>query len=92
MSEDRELSTSGEFTIHNGGEVATWNPATRHLSGDSFIISAILNKLSINKEAICDVGPLWMEQREPVAVAFVADSLGYELRGDVPEWGFDRLS
>jgi hypothetical protein len=50
----------------------------------------ILGELSGNEETICDVGTLWMEEREPIAVAFVAESLGYQLSGDVPEWGFSR--
>ncbi len=31
-----------------------------------------------------------MEQREPVAVALTAERLGFNLSGDVPEWGFER--
>jgi len=27
----------------------------------------------------------WMEQRDPLAVAFVSDCLGFKLRGDVSE-------
>jgi hypothetical protein len=30
-----------------------------------------------------------MDQREPLAVAFVLDSLGFKLNGDVHEWGYD---
>lgn len=60
------------------------------LTGDQATIAAILANLSDRKETICDVGTLWMEQREPLAVAFTADSLGFELSGDVPQWGFLR--
>ena len=89
IGEDRELNDSGEFTITDGELSATWSPTDRHLSGDQELIDRILAELSGNKETVCDVGVLWMEQREPVAVAFVSDSLGFKLSGDVPEWGHD---
>lgn len=60
------------------------------LTGDQAIIDAVLAELSDEKETICDVGTIWMEQREPIAVAFAAESLGFELSGDVPQWGFIR--
>ncbi len=90
ISEDRELTDSGEFTITDGKLVAIWNPSNRLLSGDQELIDKILAELSGTKETICDVGVLWMEQREPVAVALTAERLGFNLSGDVPEWGFER--
>lgn len=90
MGEDRALSNSGEFTITSGKSKVTWSPTNRMLSGNQKMIDEILSELSGEKETICDVGTLWMEQREPVAVAFVAENLGFELSGDVPEWGFRR--
>jgi len=89
IGEDRELNDSDEFTITYGQLSATWNPSNRLLTGDQEIIDKILAELSGNQETICDVGVLCMEQREPVAVAFVSDSLGFKLSGDVPEWGYD---
>ena len=88
MGEDRELSNSGEFTITSGRNKVTWSPTNRILSGNQKMIDEILAQLSGEKENICDVGTLWMEEREPTAVAFVAETLGYCLSGDVPTWGF----
>ena len=90
VGEDRDLSDSGEFQILSPTGLATWNPSNRMLTGDQVTIDAILDQLSDRKETICDVGTLWMEQREPIAVAFTAEGLGFELSGDVPEWGFIR--
>ena len=90
IGEDRDLSDSGEFQILSPAGVATWNPSNRMLTGDQITIDAILAQLSDRKETICDVGTPWMEQREPIAVAFTAEVLGFELSGDVPEWGFIR--
>ena len=89
IGEDRELHDSGEFTITDGKLSATWNPSNRLLSGDQELIDKILAELSGNQETICDVGVLWMEERDPLAVAFVSDCLGFKLSGDVPEWGYD---
>jgi len=90
IGEDRDLSDSGEFQILSPTGVATWSPSNRMLTGDRETIDAILTQLSDRKETICDVGTLWMEQREPIAVAFTAENLGFELSGDVPQWGFIR--
>lgn len=90
MGEDRELTSSGEFRIIDGKDELIWNPSNRMLSGNERMKRMILAELSDQKETICDVGTLWMEEREPLAVAFTADCLGYELRGDYPQWGFIR--
>ena len=66
------------------------NTKNRMLSGNQVMIDEILAELSGEKETICDVGTIWMEQREPVAVAFVAENLGFKLTGNVPDWGFLR--
>ena len=90
IGEDRELSDSGEFQVLSPTGMATWSPSNRMLTGDQVTIDAILAQLSDRKETICDVGTLWMEQREPITVAFTAEGLGFELSGDVPQWGFIR--
>jgi len=90
FGEDRELSDSGEFTIASGQDKVTWSPKNRMLVGNQVMIDEILAELSGEKETICDVGTIWMEQREPVAVAFVAENLGFRLTGNVPDWGFLR--
>jgi hypothetical protein len=90
IGEDRELTDSGEFTITDEKLLATWSPSNRLLSGDQELIDKILAELSGTKETICDVGVIWMEQREPIAVALAAEHLGFQLSGDVPEWGFER--
>lgn len=90
LGEDRELTSSGEFRITDGKDELVWNPSNRMLSGNERLKKAILAELSDQKETIYDVGTLWMEQREPMAVAFVADRLGYVLIGDYPKWGYFR--
>jgi len=90
IGKDRELSDSGQFQISDGKAHVLWSPVTRTLSGDKEIKAKILGELSGNEETICDVGTLWMEEREPIAVAFVAELLGYDLSGHVPEWGYSR--
>jgi hypothetical protein len=86
IGEDRKRNDSGEFTITNGELVATWSPENRLLSGDQELIDKILVELSGTRETICDVGLLWMEEREPIAVALTAERLGFSLAGDVPSW------
>ena len=88
---DREFNDSGEFKIIDGTDEVTWNPRNRLLSGNERVIAAIKAELSDSQETICDVGTLWMEEREPVAVAFVAETLGYELGDGAPEFGLPNF-
>lgn len=88
---DRELNDSGEFKIIDGTDEVVWNPSNRLLSGNERMIAAIKAELSDNQETICDVGTLWMEEREPIAVAFVAENLGYELGEGAPEFGLPNF-
>ena len=91
MGEDRELNDSGEFKIFDGKDEVVWNPSNRLLSGNQRMIDAIRAELTDDKQTICDVGVLWMEEREPVAVAFIAESLGYELGDGAPEFGLPNF-
>ena len=91
MGEDRELNDSGEFKIFDGKDEVVWNPSNRLLSGNQRMIDAIRGELTDEKQTICDVGVLWMEEREPVAVAFIAESLGYELSEGAPEFGLPNF-
>ena len=91
MGEDRELNNSGEFKIFDGTDEVVWSPSNRFLSGNQRMIDAIRAELTDEKQTICDVGVLWMEEREPVAVAFIAESLGYELGEGAPEFGLPNF-
>ena len=87
MGEDRELNDSAEFKISDGSDEVTWNPSNRLLSGHQRMIDAIRAEFTDDKQTICDVGVLWMEEREPIAVALIAESLGYKLGEGAPEFG-----
>ena len=91
MGEDRELNDSGEFKIFDGKYEVVWNPSNRLLSGNQRMIDAIRAELTDDKQTICDVGVLWMEEREPVAVALIAEGLGYELGEGAPEFGLPNF-
>ena len=75
----------------DGTDEVVWNPRNRLLSGNERMIAAIKSELSGSQETICDVGTLWMEEREPIAVAFIAETLGYELGEGAPEFGLPNF-
>ena len=87
MGRDRELSSSHSFQIHSGNSVAFWDSSTRRLEGSSNLISSIKQLLNCEEQTICDVGNIWMDEREPIAVAIIAGQLGYELGKGAPDFG-----
>ena len=83
-----EFNESETFELTRGGETLRWNSSTRRLEGPRRLIESILSELDGSKQTICDVGVLWMEEREPVAVAYIAEGLGFALGSSAPKFGY----
>ena len=87
IPKDKHFSDSGNFTLGDGERKILWNSETRQLEGDQELIEQIRSKLNGRQETICDVGTIWMDEREPIAVTFLASSIGLEFGPDAPKYG-----
>jgi len=87
IPKDKHFSDSGNFTLGDGQRKILWNSETRQLEGDQELIEQIRSKLNGRQETICDVGTIWMDEREPIAVTFLASSIGLEFGPDAPKYG-----
>ena len=87
IPKDKHFSDSGNFTLGDGERKILWNSETRQLEGDQELIEQIRSKLNGRQETICDVGTIWMDEREPIAVTFHASSIGLEFGPDAPKYG-----
>lgn len=87
IPKDKHFSDSGNFTLGDGERKILWNSETRQLEGDQELIKQIRSKLNGRQETICDVGTIWMDEREPIAVTFLASNIGLEFGPDAPKYG-----
>ena len=85
IPKDKHFSDSRNFTLGDGQRKILWNSETRQLEGDQELIEQIRSKLNGRQETICDVGTIWMDEREPIAVTFLASSI--ELTGFSSTYG-----
>ena len=87
IPKDKHFSDSGTFTLGDGERKVLWDSSTRQLEGDQELIEQIRSKLTGKQETIMDVGTIWMDEREPIAVTFVASNIGLEFGPDAPKYG-----
>lgn len=86
MGREREVSRCASFEIRHEDELAVWNSSLRRLEGSSGILDLIRTHLTGEDVFICDVGTVWMDEREPIAVAIVAEQLEFVLGKDAPDY------
>lgn len=91
MGKEREVSHSESFEIWLGNETALWNSLRRRLEGSFDIVDSIRQHLTGEEQFICDVGKVWMDEREPIAVAMIAEQLGFQLGEDAPNYGLSTM-
>ena len=83
----KDFSNSGDFTMGDGNRSILWNSRTRQLEGDQELIAQIREELNGKQQTIMDVGTIWMDEKEPVAVTFVGSNLGLEYGPEAPKYG-----
>ena len=84
MGDEYEATSCGAFDIYSNELAAKWVPEGRRLEGSDEILRAILEKLSGKVTSIGRRERLWMDQREPLAVAYIAKELGFQLGDGAP--------
>ena len=87
IPKDKDFSESGDFTMGDGQRTVLWNSKTLGLEGDQELIAKIRSELSGEEVTICDVGTIWMDEREPVAVTFIGSGIGLGYGPDAPKYG-----
>ncbi len=87
---DMELNESESFEILSATASAYWKKESRRLEGNPELIARILKELDGEFRTVCDVGSFWFDERDPLAVAHISDTLGYRLGPTAPRYGYER--
>ena len=75
------------MSLGDGEKKILWNSETRQLEGDQELIEQIRSELNGRQETICDVGAICMDEREPIAVTFLASTSVWNLVLMLPSTG-----
>ena len=84
MGEEYEATICGAFDVYSNESAAQWVPEGRRLEGSEEILGPILERLSGKVIRIGRRDRVWMDQREPLAVAYIAKELGLKLGDGAP--------